>query len=198
MAAPRKRVPGWVFVTVLVAVGVAVTIPLSMLRASTTVGPPMLLLLVDDTVTATPANATVPVDFGPFCSPIRWNDQVHALTIEADVGITGVDGVLLQQYRAAATNILWERGDGLVSRLRTAGEAWTITSPADGRTLATLTVAGQNVTMEGTTHASGSTWTAQFSYDVQTAGGTVHILEALTFRNLGVVTTHIVPQQDCG
>lgn len=197
MAAEKKPVPGWVFVTALVAIGVAVTIPLSMLRASPTIGPRMLLLLVDDTVTATPANATLPVDFGPFCSPIRWNDQVQALTIEADVGIAGVEGVLLQQYRAAATNLQWERGDGLVSRLRTAGETWTLTSPADGRALATLTVDGQNVTMEGTAHAAGSTWTAQFSYDVTAAGGTVHVLEALTFRNLGIVTTHIVPQQDC-
>lgn len=197
MAIPARRSPGRALVVVLVFVGVVVAFGLVLLRPEPVLGPPLLLIRADDTITATPANTTVPATFGPHCAQVRWLDRQRVLTMDADVDLAGASAVILQRYDPDTENVQWDGGDAVLARFLTTDAMWAVTSPVDSRVLATFDLTGTNVTADGVPHAPGDAWTMTFEYDALVDGLAVHIVEVIAFRNEGIVVSHIVPPPLC-
>lgn len=194
---PARRVPGYVLVLVLVAVGMVTAVGVVVLRPTPRLGPPVLLVLAGDTISSSPANVSIPADFGPHCSKWRWDEGRGHLTAEADVDFGGLEGLVLQHFTPATANFVTMSGDFLRTTPFTNGSAWDLTSPVSNRTVTTFVRSGEDVTVGNATYAPGASWTIQFAYDVGTPLGTVRITEDVTFRNMGVVTPRIVPIQAC-
>jgi len=190
-------VPGSLLVVALVIVGLVVAGLVVVLRPQSVLGPPLLLVTAEDAITAAPDSTTVPGNFGPHCTPFRWLDRQSALSVEADQDLSGVEGLLLQHYPLPPTNIQWDGGDAIRPQILVPGRAWEVSSPIDGRVLAAFVRDGANVTVGGTTYGPGATWTMLFEYTVSAPGGVVDIVEDITFRNRGIVATHLVPPRAC-
>jgi len=198
---PERRIPGWKLVLVLVLVGVLVLIPALFFQFSPRFGPPLLLIRITDAMRATPANATVIADLGPHCSPVEWDSPTRDLTATSEIDLTNAVGLLLQRFEPIPENFLNPAGAAGGDYLRTTlagdGSAWTLTSPVDGRVLATLVLSGENVTVGGSTYGPGDSWPLSFAYNATTPGGTVRIEESFALRNEGIVRPRIVVPGAC-
>ena len=197
MATPPRRRPGSIAVLIVVLVGALAIVPVFFLRPPTRPGPPVLLVLATDTITATPANVTVDADFGPHCSPVSWDPGQRIVSVQADFDLTGAQAILVNHYVEGTANFNSTGGDLVRPMVLVEGGAWRLLSPVDGRTLVTLVSAGDNVTVNGTTYPQGAQWTLQFAYDVATVRGSVRVVESLTLENKGVVQTRTVPVELC-
>ena len=184
---------GYWAVLVLVVAGLLAAIPVLLVRPEVVFGPPLLLILAEDAISATPASTTVGANFGPACSRYAWNTEKQFLAVDADESFAGVDGLILQHYGLRSTNFANASGDLIAPRFLRAGSSWTVISPVDGRTLAAFTRSGDSVTVNGTTYAPGAAWSLRFEYDTATPGGTVHVVESIAFRNEGTLRPHVVP-----
>lgn len=194
---PERRVPGYVLVVVLVVVGLLVAVPVVLLRPTPRFGPPVLLILAEDAISASPAGTSLEADFGPHCSPWRWDaDRAH-LTVAANVPLGGVDGIVLQRFAPGTPNFVSTGGDLLRTNVHLNGTAWRLTSPIDDHELLPLERSGDRVTVGNATYGPGESWTVRFAYDVATPQGTVRVTEDIAFRNVGVVETRIVPVEAC-
>lgn len=196
-AVAEKRVPGWVLVVVLLVVGLVVAVPVVLLRPTPRFGPPVFLILTEDAISSSPAGAALEADFGPHCSPWRWDEPRGHLTVAANIALGGVDGLVLQHFAPGTPNFVSTGGDFLRSSVHLNGTVWRLTSPIDNRHLLTLEPSGDRVTVGNATYGPGESWTMRFAYDVDTPQGTVRITEDVTFRNLGVVESRIVPVAAC-
>jgi len=197
VATPPRRRRGSIVVLIVVLAGVLAIVPVFFLRPPARPGPPVLLVLATDTITATPANVAVDADFGPHCSPVSWNPEQRIVSAQADFDLTGAQAILVNRYVEGTANFNSTGGDLVRPMVLVEGGAWRLLSPVDGRTLVTLVSAGDNVTVNGTTYPQGTQWTLQFAYDVATARGSVRVVESLTLENKGVVQTRTVPVEPC-
>ena len=197
MATPPRRRPGSIAVLIVVLAGALAIVPVFFLRPPARPGPPVLLVLATDTITATSANVTVDADFGPHCSPVSWDPERRILSARANFDLAGAEGILVNRYVQGTANFNSTGGDLVRPMVLVEGGAWRLLSPVDGRTLATLVTAGDNVTVNGTTYPQGAQWTLQFAYDVATVRGSVRVVESLTLENKGVVQTRTVPVELC-
>ncbi len=194
----ERRIPGYVIVLVFVLIGALATASVLLVRPGPVAGPPVLLLRAEDSITATPANASsVPADFGPHCTAFEWNPRTGALAVQSDVDLTGARGVVLQHFTPVSSNFASLGGDGTRGTLYRSTTGWTLASPIDGHTLTVFGVANATVTAEGTAYPAGSSWTMTFEYDATTPAGIVHVVEVITFTNQGTVPTHFVPPAAC-
>lgn len=195
--APERRVPGWTLVLALILAGSLVAVLVVFLPPAIRLGPPVLFLRVEDEVQATPENVTLVVNFGPHCSPLRWEAAERVLVAWADTSFGGVEGILLQHFRTTGGEFVTTSGDYLRTTFALDGVPWQLRSPADDRPLETFTIAGENVTVRGFTYGRGESWTASYEYAVDTPQGPAQLREAITFVNEGIVRPHIVPSEGC-
>ena len=197
MAVPEKRVPGWVLVVVLIAVAGLAAIPVFLLRPASHIGPPILLVRATDSISALPATTPVDADFGPHCSKFSFDAARRFLAVQADADLGGADAVLLNHYIEQEQNFASNSGDFTRPFFLASASSWQLLSPIDRHVLATFSLAGTNVTANGTTYGAGASWSLRFEYDATTPQGTVHVTEDVTFVNEGVIETRIVPVQPC-
>jgi hypothetical protein len=182
---------------VVVLAGALAILPVFFLRPPARPGPPVLLLMATDTITATPANVTVDADFGPHCSPVSWNPEQRMLSVRPEFDLTGAQAILVNRYVPGTANFNWGGGDLVRPTVLVEGGVWRLLGPVDGRTLATLVPSGDNVTVNGTMYSQGAQWSLQFAYDVATVRGPVRVVESLTLENQGIVQTRVVPSDPC-
>lgn len=194
---PDRRIPGWKVVLVLVIIGVVVLVPAFFLRFPPRFGPPLLFLHVTEEIRATPESANVSANLGPHCTPVTWDPSTRSLTATSEVVLTNVVGLLLQRFEVRSENIRSDGGDYIRPNLAADGSTWTLTSPVDDRVLVTFTLAGENVTIDGSTYGPQDSWPLSFTYDVVTPGGTVQIQETLTVTNEGILRPRIVLPGAC-
>jgi len=197
VAPSERRVPGSILVLVLVVVGIVFAALVVVLRPASVLGPPLFLIMAESTITITPDDPRVPAAFGPHCTPYRWLERRGALAADTDQDLAGVEGLLLQHFAVPATGFQWDGGDAVRAILLTTGMGWNLTSPVDGRVLATLARDGTNLTIGPTTYAPGTIWSLRFEYDVSTLRGFAHVVEDIIFQNRGVVPTHLTPPAAC-
>ena|SRR2546427_810126 len=197
MAVPERRHRGYVVVLVLVLAGALAVLPVFFLRPPARPGPAVLLIRATDTISATPSNASVTADFGPFCAPVAWDAGQGVLAVQADLDLAGVEGILVNHYVEGSSNFASNGGDHVRPTVLVQGGAWHLASPADGHALATFVRSGENVTVNGTTYGRGAQWSLHFEYDVPTSGGNAHVIEDVQFENAGVVPTRTVPVEPC-
>ena len=198
---PERRIPGWKLVLSLVIIGVLVLIPALFFQFSPRFGPPLLLIRITDAIRATPGNGSVAADLGPHCSPIHWDASTRELTATSEVDLANVGGLLLQRLELLSENFVTPAssagGDLIRSTLAVDGSSWTLTSLVDDRVLATLVLAGENVTVGGSTYGPGDSWPLAFAYNVTTPLGTYRIEESLALTNEGIVRPRIVVPGAC-
>lgn len=181
----------------VVVITLVAMIPVILLRPVPVLGSPLLLVLAEGTITATPLNATVPADFGPHCAQWWWDDRRDVITMETTAQVPEAGGLILQQYDPVSGGFTTLSGDFTRARFLVHGTAWNLTSPVDEHVLAQFDRQGENVTVDGTPHGPGDEWTMAFDYDAAIPQGTVHVVEVVTFRNVGIVTPHLVPPAAC-
>jgi hypothetical protein len=200
-APPERRIPGWKLVLVLVVVGVLVLIPALFFQFSSRFGPPILLIRITDAMRAIPGNGSVAADLGPHCSPIQWDASTRDLTATTEIDLTNAVGLLLHRFAPIPENFTNAAGaaggDYVRTTLAVDGSAWTLTSPVDDQVLATFVLAGENVTVGGSTYGPGDSWPLSFAYDVTTPLGTYRIEESLALTNEGIVRPRIVVPGAC-
>jgi hypothetical protein len=184
-------------VAAIVVITLLAVIPVFLLRPAPVLGSPLLLVLADGNITASPLNGTVPADFGPHCAQWWWNDRRDVLTMETTAQVPDAGGLLLQHYERETANLASTGGDFVRARFLAHGTGWSVTSPVDEHVLAQLDRQGENVTVDGASHPPRDAWEMTFAYDAATDQGTVHVVEVVRFRNLGVVTPHLVPPAAC-
>jgi len=198
---PEHRIPGWKLVLVLVIIGIVVLIPALFFQFSPRFGPPLLLIRITDAIRATPENVGVTADLGPHCSPMMWDPPTRELTATSEVDLANVGGLLFQRLELLSENFFTPEsstgGDLIRSTLAVDGSAWSLTSPVDGRVLATFLRSGENVTVGGFTYGPGDSWPLAFAYNVTTPSGTVRIEESLSLTNEGIVRPRIVVPGAC-
>jgi len=197
VALPDARPRGPLLVIAVVVITLIAMIPVFLLRPVPVLGSPLLLVLADGSIAATPLDATVPADFGPHCAQWEWDDRRGILTMETTAQVPDAGGLILQRYDPVSGGFTTLSGDFTRAQFLVQGTAWDLTSPVDRRVLALFDRQGANVTVDGTPHGPGDEWTMAFDYDAASPQGTVHIVEVVTFRNLGVVTPHLVPPAAC-
>lgn len=201
MVAPGRKLRGPWLVAAIIGVALLFAIPVLLFRPQSVLGPVVLFLRADGTITANRTDVPLPADFGPHCSRI-YVDPRGFLAAEAGVDLANVDAILLQHIAPESGVFTDSGGDRVRSLLRVVDGAWVLRSPIDNRTLATFTRDGANVTVDSVTsgvtvHAPGSMWEDRFEYDVTTPAGLVRIAEAIEFSNLGFTRPHIVPVAAC-
>jgi len=198
MAAPPKRNRGPLLVVIVVVITLLALIPVFLLRPTAILGTPLLVVLAEGDITATPTGAgPVPADFGPHCAQWWWDDRRDVLTMETTAQVPGAEGMVRQHYRLLSENFMTTGGDFVRARYMSPGIDGNFTSPIDERALAEFDRQGENVIVDGTAHPPGDEWELPFSYDVVIDQDTVQILEVVRFRNLGVVTPHLVMPAAC-
>lgn len=196
-APPPMRQRGPLLVVVVVVVTLLVLIPVVLLRPIPVLGSPLLVVLAEGDITAMPAGVTIPADFGPHCAQWWWDDRREVLTVETTAQMPGAQGMIRQHYRTLSDNFVTTSGDFVRARYLSPGVDGNFTSPVDERALAEFDRQGSDVVVDGTAHPPGDEWEMTFSYDVVIGSDTVQILEVVQFRNLGVVTPHLVPPAAC-
>ncbi len=195
-AAPRRH-RGIVAVLIVVLAGALAIVPVFFLRPPVAPGPDIVLVIVTDNITASPATTPVNASFGPFCTQFAWNPGTRILAVQADLSLSGVEGIAVVHYVEDSPNFASAGGDRVSPAILLRGGMWMIESPVDGHTLATLVPSGGNVTVGGTTYVPGASWSMHFAYDATTPHGTVHLTEDLSLENLGTVSTRTVPVESC-
>lgn len=191
----ERRVPGYLVVIVLALAAMLASLPALFLRPTTPEGPSFLLVTATDAIAYSPPSIEVVADFGPRCPGFEWDPDRRILTVEADVDLRSLDGVILLAYAPRSGSFLY---DGLVKPVFARdGAGWTVESPLGPRTLFRLEPSGQDVAHDGAIRVPGASWSLQISYPVILYDEEIQVVEDITFRNEGIVQARIVPSQTC-